>query len=60
MTTKTDAGARYDMVSAIIAYEDGELEEHEVQELFEHLVHTGLIYKLQGCYGREAHRRGLI
>lgn len=48
------------VVGKIIEWENGEMSEPETQELFEELVQTGLIYQLQGAYGREAHRRGLI
>jgi hypothetical protein len=44
----------YDRLSAIIAYETGELEEDKIIELFQHLVDTGLAWQLQGHYGRTA------
>ena len=40
----------------IIAYEQGELDEDEVLDFFQDLVRTGLAWKLQGHYGRIAHR----
>ena len=43
-----------DVMGAIIAFENGELEQHEVNELFQHLVDTGLAWTLQGSYGRTA------
>jgi hypothetical protein len=46
----------YDRVAAIIAYENGELDEGEVIRLFQHLVDTGLAWRLQGSYGRMAAR----
>jgi hypothetical protein len=41
-------------IDQIIAYEQGELEEMEVLELFSDLIKTGLAWSLQGSYGRMA------
>jgi hypothetical protein len=41
-------------VSQIIAYESGELDEDEVVALFQHLIDTGVVWSLQGSYGRMA------
>lgn len=41
-------------INQIIAYENGELNESEVIELFQSLVSTGLAWSLQGSYGRTA------
>ena len=55
---------RYDVVSAIVRYEAGHMEEiEEVVELFQHLIDTGTIHHLQGHYGRCARDlidRGLL
>ena len=42
------------MVSQIIDYENGDLGEDEIIELFQHLIDTGLAWSLQGHYGRTA------
>jgi hypothetical protein len=41
-------------VDQIIAFEQGELDENQIVELFAHLVQTGLAWTLQGAYGRMA------
>ena len=43
-----------DIVSRIVAYESGELDDVETIELFQRLVDTGLVWQLQGSYGRTA------
>lgn len=39
---------------ALIRFEQGEMEDSEAIELFQHLVDTGLAWRLQGSYGRIA------
>jgi hypothetical protein len=42
------------LTSDIIAYENGELSDDKIIELFQGLVDTGLAWSLQGVYGRMA------
>jgi hypothetical protein len=48
------ASQPYDTTGNIIAYESGELDDEEIVTLFQHLIDTGLAWKLQGSYGRTA------
>ena len=43
-----------DLVTEISAYENGELSNQEVFNLFQRLLDTGLIWSLQGSYHRMA------
>ena len=48
---------KFDTVSFIMAYEGGELTtQDQVVEGFQHLIDSGLVWALQGCYGRTATR----
>ena len=42
------------LTNDIIAYEEGELDEDQMVELFQKLVNSGLAWQLQGHYGRTA------
>jgi hypothetical protein len=44
----------FDTVGQIMAYENSELSEQGIVELFQHLVDSGLAWQLQGSYGRMA------
>ncbi len=43
-----------DIVNKIIDYESGSMNEYEVIEFFKELVDSGLVWSLQGSYGRTA------
>jgi len=45
----------FDVVGHIMAHENGELDEEGTKRLFQHLVDSGLAWRLQGHYGRAAH-----
>ena len=45
----------YDVVYAMMDFECGMMEDvDDVIKLFQHLVDTGMVWKLQGSYGRTA------
>jgi hypothetical protein len=43
-----------DIVDRITAYEAGDLQGEETVELFQELIDSGLVWKVQGSYGRTA------
>jgi hypothetical protein len=43
-----------DLVDKIIAYEDGNLDEQDTIAFFQELINSGLVWQLQGRYGRTA------
>lgn len=43
-----------DHVSQIMAYEQGELDQDQTLELFATLLRSGVVWQLQGSYGRAA------
>lgn len=49
-----DEPETFDAVSFVMAYEGGELGEDEVVEGFQHMLNSGLVWQLQGHYGRTA------
>lgn len=53
MTNKTDNN-KYDELSAMMAWEQGDLDKDGTIDLFQHLVDSGLAWQLQGVYGRTA------
>ena len=54
MSNKTKEADMPNVVQAITDYENGDLTDNEVVELFQHLVDTGVVWTLQGSYGRMA------
>lgn len=49
---------KFDLVTSIMAHEDGSLDKSGEKELFAHLEKKGLTDKLQGHYGRYARANG--
>ena len=45
-----------DLVDKIMAYEQGDMDQDETVEFFQELVEDGLVWRLQGHYGRTAAR----
>jgi hypothetical protein len=43
-----------DTVDKIIAYEGGDMSDEETIEFFQELINSGLVWNLQGSYGRTA------
>jgi hypothetical protein len=43
-----------DIVSLIVRYEMGDMDEDEVIDLFQRLIDSGTVWHLQGHYGRTA------
>jgi len=44
----------FSVVGFIIAYEAGELDEEEIHDGFQQLIDSGIVWSLQGHYGRTA------
>ena len=42
------------MINQVIAYEQGELDEEGIIDMFQELINSGLAWKMQGSYGRTA------
>tara|TARA_Y100001973_G_C5192886_1_gene332156 strand:+ start:565 stop:753 length:189 start_codon:yes stop_codon:yes gene_type:complete len=43
-------------VQDIIDYEEGEMEWERMIEFFQEMIDSGIVWSLQGSYGRTAHR----
>ncbi|MCA1800125.1 MAG: hypothetical protein LC650_02380 [Actinobacteria bacterium] len=48
------AEQKFDFVKFIMAYEEGDVTEEQAIEGFQHLIDTGMVWTLQGSYGRMA------
>lgn len=61
-----EIGTEYDASNyfqGILDYEEGVLEDDEVIALFEYLISSGIVWQLQGSYGRFANyliEQGLV
>lgn len=53
-TEEADKAGDFDAVGFIMDFEAGALDEDEVIDGFQHMLDTGLVWQLQGKYGREA------
>ena len=42
------------MLNQVIAYEQGELDEEGIIDMFQQLINSGLAWEMQGSYGRTA------
>lgn len=42
------------MINQVIAYEQGELDEEGIIDLFQELINSGMAWEMQGSYGRTA------
>ena len=54
MNNKAVKERKPDIVSSLIAYEEGTLGEDETVAMFQALINNGNAWKLQGHYGRTA------
>jgi hypothetical protein len=55
--TNTNTGEKpFDTVGFIMAYEQGDTDEQETIEGFQTLIDSGVVWSLQGSYGRAAAR----
>lgn len=44
----------FDVVGKIIEYEEGSMNREEMVEFFQELINSGLVWQLQGSYGKTA------
>jgi hypothetical protein len=43
-----------DLIDKIMAYEQGEMDDEKIVEMFQEMINDGSVWKLQGSYGRMA------
>ena len=53
---KTPKSHRAPGIEEIMRYENGEMDEQTMLDFFQRMINSGLCWKLQGCYGRQASR----
>ena len=51
---KKEKAVKKPTIDQLMAYEDGQMTEEELIDLFQQLVDTGMAWQLQGHYGRTA------
>lgn len=52
--TTTTTETPFDLLGFIMAFEGGEVTEEEVIEGFQNMIDSGVVWQLQGMYGRTA------
>jgi hypothetical protein len=51
---KKETKIKKDFLTHLLMFEEGELQDHEVITLFQEMIDSGIVWKLQGSYGRMA------
>ena len=51
---KTKTKTEFDTLNFIMDFEGGELDDNAIVEGFQHLIDNGMVWSLQGSYGRMA------
>ncbi len=49
-----DSNSKRDMVTLMMDFENGNLDQQQTIDLFQQLINSGTVWHLQGCYGRMA------
>ncbi len=49
-----DSNSKPDMVTMMMDFENGDLDEHQTIDLFQQIIDSGTVWHLQGFYGRMA------